>query len=575
MLDTILFSLLVIVWLFELFFFFVPLGNEKSVVRRLPLITFAILIANTAVYFISLPLTIEQDHEREKAARRIKLFIEDNREILADEQVRERVRETGYFRKEIDSIEREIEKRPEKEEEYRQWLRGATATQLRQEIAPLLDEFDNVDEAHLYNRFGVVRDGKWKVYQLLTYSFIHANSRMFGLIFPLHLFFNLITLFAVAFTIEDLWGRDLFLAFYLLSAIVASIPDAIGGTGIIGASGAVSAVMGAFLVRLPHTRIKLGWVSVPFALPMLAFGRKPYGVTLVKSYYYLAFFFLNQLLLWWFFTYKVGGGDGVSYRCHIAGFLFGALFAFVLKLTHLEEKVFNPKIEKKIAFHISPKIAAAIELLDKGEIKEAEKRLQALLASHPENPEIMMALAQVYERIFNFHKLNEVYTKLIRQHLQYDDKEAALYAYDNLLLAFPDNRIEPQIPPDDWITLCQYLEDVDMRHEAAVEYLRFATRCPDDPLVARACAQGGEASLATNDIMLAIMLFNKIDLRGQSSFSARARLGLEQCQSRLNRDTGTLARPTTKLTTDVTTVEAETEERKAFTFSRRSKVGKM
>ena len=571
MLDTLLFSLLVIVWLFELLFFFLPLGNEKSVVRRLPLITFAILIANTAVYFVSLPLTIEQDHEREKAARRIKLFIEDNRDILADEQVRERVRETGYFRKEIESIERELEKRPEKEEEYRLWLRGATANQLRHDIAPLLDDFDNVDEAHLYNRYGVVRDGKWKVYQLLTYSFIHANSRIFGLIFPLHLFFNLITLFAVAFTIEDLWGRSLFLGFYLLSAIVASIPDAINGTGIIGASGAVSAVMGAFLVRLPHTRIKLGWVSVPLALPMLAFGRKPYGVMLVKSYYYLAFFFLNQLLLWWFFTYKVGSGDGVSYRCHIAGFIFGALFAFVLKVSQLEEKLIHPKIEEKIAFQISPKIAAAIELLDKGEIKEAEKRLQALLANHPNKPEIMMALAQVYERTFNFDRLNEIYSNLIRQHLDNDDKEAALYAYDNLLLSFPDDRIEPRIPPDDWMTLCLYLEDMDMRHEAAVEYLRFAKCCPDDMLVPRACAQGGEAALATDDIPLAIMMFGKLDLQGQSSFSARARLGLEQCQLRLKRTTGALAQPTTKLAADVD----YPEPRKAFTFSRRSKVGKL
>ncbi|GEM_PF-1323412 len=571
MLDTILFSLLVIVWLFELLFFFVPMGNEKSLVRRLPLITFAILIVNTAIYFFSLPLTIQQDHERDKAAKRIKLFIEDNRDILADEQVRERVRETGFFRKEIESIEREIEKRPEKEAEYRQWLRSATATQLRHDITPLLNEFDNVDEAHIYNQYGVVRDGKWKVYQLLTYSFIHANSRIFGLIFPLHLFFNLLTLFAVAFTIEDLWGRGLFLGFYLLSAIVASLPDAVNGTGIIGASGAVSAVMGAFLVRLPHTRIKLGWASIPLALPMLAFGKKPYGVTLVKSYYYLAFFFLNQLLLWWFFTYKVGGGDGVSYRCHIAGFIFGVLFAFGLKLSGLEEKVIHPKIEKKIAFHISPKIAAAIELLDKGDIKEAEKRLQTLLETHPHNPEVMMALAQVYERTFNFRKLNEIYSALIRQHLDKDDKEAALYAFDNLLLSFPDDRIEPRIPPDDWMTLCLFLEDVDMRHEAAVEYLRFANCCPDDVLVPRACAQGGEAALATNDMLLAMMLFSKIDLQGQSSFSARARLGLVQCQSRLKRDTGTLSRPTTQLAEPVETGKP----RKAFTFSRRSKVGKL
>ena len=90
---------------------------------------------------------------------------------------------------------------------------AADAVDFTREIKPLLEDYDAADEAHLYNKYGLVRDGKWKMYQLITYSFIHANSRIFGLIFPLHLFFNLITLFAVGFSVEDLWGRDLFLLF--------------------------------------------------------------------------------------------------------------------------------------------------------------------------------------------------------------------------------------------------------------------------------------------------------------------------------------------------------------------------
>src|ERR1051325_5505878 len=259
MLETILLTLLIIVWAFGVFFFFVPLGNERSTVPRLPLITFSILAANTIIYFVSLPVSVQQDKAREKAFKQIKLFLEDNREILADDGIRERLKEAGLFRKEIDAIEKRLKEDPAKEEGYRTWLQGATATQLRKDIKPLLEDYDAADEAHLYNKYGLVRDGKWKAYQLLTYSFIHANSRIFGLIFPLHLFFNLITLFAVGFSVEDLWGRDLFLLFYLSGAIVASIPDAISGTGVIGASGAASAVMGAFLVRLPSTKIKLGW----------------------------------------------------------------------------------------------------------------------------------------------------------------------------------------------------------------------------------------------------------------------------------------------------------------------------
>lgn len=541
MLDTLLFTLLIIVWAFELFFFFVPLGNERSTVRRLPLITFSILAANTIIYFVSLPVTVQQDKAREKAAKQIRLFIEDNREILADESIRQRVKETGLFRKEIDSIEKKFNEDSAKEEDYKRWLKGATATQLRKDLKPLFEDYDAADGAHLYNKYGLVRDGKWKTYQLLSYSFIHANSRIFGLIFPLHLFFNLITLFAVGFSVEDLWGRDLFLLFYLSAAVVASVPDAISGTGLIGASGAVSAIMGAFLVRLPSTKIKLGWVSIPLALPMMAFGKKPFGVAKVASYYYLAFFFLNQLLLWWFFNYKTTGGDGVSYRCHITGFAFGVAFAFAIKFFKVEEKHINPKIEAKIAFYLSPKIANALELLDNGEEAEAEKKLKALLASYPNNPEILMALVQVYERVKNFPQLNEMYTQLIKHHLEKGDKEAALYTYDNLLLAFPDNKVEPNIPAKEWLVLCEYLEELEMSHEAAVEYERLANFCTDTEILSRACVQGGEAAFESGDLQRAIRLFEKIASRNlQDSAAARARLGLEQAQWQLNRRTGAL-----------------------------------
>ena len=536
MLDTLLLTTLVIVWAFEFFFFFLPLGNERSMVRRLPLVTIGILAAHTLVYFLSLPITVQQDRDRDRAFKQIKLFVEDNRDILVDEKIREELKAFGLFSKEIARVEEQIQKRSE--DDYKSWLMSATATQLRRDLQPLLDDYATADQAHLYNRYGLERDGNWKVYQLVTYSFLHANSRVFGLIFPLHLFFNLIALFAVGYSVEDLWGRNVFLLFYLLSAVAASIPDAISGTGIIGASGSVSAVMGAFLVRLPRTRIKVGWFSLPLALPMLAFGKKPYGVTKVASSYYLAFFFLNQTLLWWFFNYKMGSGDGVSYRCHLAGVGFGVAFALVMKVARLEERYINPRIEAKISFYLMPRIANALEHLDRDEMEEAEKKLRTLLSSYPGNAEILMALVQVYERAKNYAGVNESYAALIHHHLEKGDKEAALYAYDNLLLAFPDNRVEPHLPNKDWLAICEYLEEVEMPHEAAVEYERLVNCSPDDPLTPRACAQGGEAAMESEDYQLAKRLFEKIsDDRFKDSYSARARLGLERCEWHLNRGT--------------------------------------
>ncbi|MEW6126689.1 MAG: rhomboid family intramembrane serine protease [Acidobacteriota bacterium] len=573
MLDTILLTLLILVWAFQVLFFFIPLGNENSIVRRLPIITFAILALNTIIYFVSLPVTVKQDSDREKAFKYIKVFIDDNRDILADENVRNRLKATGLFAKELTSFEERLRKEPDLADEVRSFTRSATAIQLRAELQPLIEKLEIADQEHLYNQYGLVRDGKYKAYQLLTYSFLHSNSRILGIVFPVHLLFNLIMLFAVAFSLEDLWGRPLFLGFFLLGAVVSAIPDAVSGTGLIGASGAVSALMGAFLVRLPKTRMKMGWVSIPLALPMMAFGKKSYGVALVKSYYYMAFFFLNQILLWWFFTYKTRNFDGVSYRCHIAGFIFGAAFAFLMKAYRIEEKYINPKIEAKIAYQLSPKIAEAIHLLDTGAFEQAESKLKALLVTHPGKPELLMALAQVYEKTRDYDKLNTIYTQLIRHHIENSDKEAALYAYDNLLLAFPDNKIEPNIPAEDWFKLCEYLEEIDMRHEAAIEYFRFVRCCPDDAAVPRACVQGAEAAFASQDIQLAIKLFEKVDINDyQSAYAARARIGLAECKARLTRATGKLVQPTTPLTLPP---NAKAFPQRALNFQSASKLGKL
>jgi len=119
----------------------------------------------------------------------------------------------------------------------------------------------------------------------------------------LHLGGNMLFLWVFGNNIEDTKGKFTYLAFYLLAGLAATVAHiAVQPSStipVIGASGAIAGVMGAYLVLFPRARILGLLVIIPLPLPAWAF---------------LGFWFLSQF---------VGGSDGVAYAAHVGGFLFG------------------------------------------------------------------------------------------------------------------------------------------------------------------------------------------------------------------------------------------------------------
>ncbi len=294
----------------------------------------------------------------------------------------------------------------------------------------------------------------------------------------------------------------------------------------IGASGAVSATMGAFLVRLPKAKVKL------FVTPAW-FLRLVLGLKLtffIPGYIYLVAYFCGQLAS----LYLVSKDEAVStvgYSVHIAGFVFGAVFAGIMRLTKYEETHINPKIEAKVSFEAPTSVTQALEILDRGDLLMAERKLRDFSFKNPDNLEGTLALIQVYQRMNDLDKLNAVYGRLIRHHLSNQDKEAALYAYDNLLQCFPDGSVNARIPARDWMVICEYLREAEMLKEASVEYERLVTAWPQDPVSMRAAVQGGEAAFAASDYDRALRLFSAAESMGpQSSYTARIQSGVEKAR---------------------------------------------
>jgi membrane associated rhomboid family serine protease len=155
----------------------------------------------------------------------------------------------------------------------------------------------------------------------LTSMFMHGDW--------LHLIGNMLFLWIFGNNVEDALGRIRFLAFYLLggfaalavqtfitlnfgSDLDAQIPN-------LGASGAVSAVLGAYLVLLPRASV----VTVIFLL--IIFIRE------FPAWLFLSFWFVFQLWAGGLSLIQPEAGGGVAFFAHIGGFLFGFAAVHVFK----------------------------------------------------------------------------------------------------------------------------------------------------------------------------------------------------------------------------------------------------
>jgi membrane associated rhomboid family serine protease len=150
---------------------------------------------------------------------------------------------------------------------------------------------------------------------LITSQFMHAGW--------LHLLGNLLYLWIFANNVEDRLGRPGFLLFYLAGGMAAALAQvAVAPSSTIptlGASGAIAATLGAYLVFFPRARIT--------SLVFLGFF---YQLIDVPAVLVLGFWFVLQLIDGLTSLGLVETGGGVAFFAHIGGFVAGALVARLL-----------------------------------------------------------------------------------------------------------------------------------------------------------------------------------------------------------------------------------------------------
>jgi membrane associated rhomboid family serine protease len=168
---------------------------------------------------------------------------------------------------------------------------------------------------HFIAQYGLVPD-RLQYSDVLTSMFLHGGW--------LHLIGNMWFLWIYGDNVEDILGHGKFLLFYLACGVIAALGHAMlnpySRVPTVGASGAIAGVMGAYMVKFPHSRI----------------------ITLVPIFIFFTTMEIPALLilLYWFVIQAFSGvasigysqisRGGIAWFAHIGGFLAGMVLIYVL-----------------------------------------------------------------------------------------------------------------------------------------------------------------------------------------------------------------------------------------------------
>ena len=218
---------------------------------------------------------------------------------------------------------------------------------------------------------GILQHGykpKGKPYTLLSYAFLHGGW--------LHLLGNMLFLWLCGCNMEDRWGWWRWLALYLGGGVVSALAWAAthsfhSDVPLVGASGAIAAAMGAFLVVSHSATIRMfyfWWILRPV-----------YGTFEIKAYWALPLWFLEQL----FGMLLEGPMVPVAYSAHVGGFAFGAAAALILRATGHDRELANASVAKATLFTADPLYLEALAARETGNKVQAQALFTTLLEQNP------------------------------------------------------------------------------------------------------------------------------------------------------------------------------------------------
>src|SRR5579864_4521235 len=429
----------------------IPIKHENMSARRWPVVTFALIAINVVVFAATyMPLQDEQKqigqlklHVILLAANHPELTIPpDSQDVvnaLKDHYSNAWKQLQAPNRRALDDWDARM-------------LRTKDPELLQSEMNSLSADLRQARANSIFEKYAFVPAHPTAI-SYLTANFLHGGI--------LHLVGNMWFLWLAGFVLEDFWGRPLYTAFYLVSGAASMLFDGWLNPGSIvptlGASGAIAALMGAFLVRFPKMRIEMLWWL--FLRP--------------RRFKAPAYWLLPAwLVLEVFYGSVFGQSTGVAHWAHVGGFLFGALVALGLRYSGLEQTA-HEKVEAELTLESDPEIQQASELIDKGDLATAEEILNTYLSRKPDSVDAYTLLGHICRQKNDKSAAAEILAKLSVIHLKARENELAWKCYEEFLAA------GGQTPPAAvWLDLCRAAESLQHFDRAVAEYEKLIAAYP-------------------------------------------------------------------------------------------------
>jgi len=435
----------------------IPTGHENLEGRRWPWVTIAIIVLNLFAFILT-QSRMEEEAQHIYQTKIRMVMLEAYHPYVEKPPAAAAIIE--HFKTTQPKLWEQAQREDRAlEGEWDLQMRMYEGNQADEEMARLSEEMEQNEKNSFLEKYAFFAYKRAPV-SYITYAFLHAGL--------LHLAFNMWFLWLAGTVLEDAWGRIVYPIFYFAAAAVACQAQALATPGsmlaMIGASGAVAGLMGAFLVRYFKTKIRFVLFYVLGFVPRFFRFQAPAYVMLPL---WLALQFFSASLV-----SEMGSEGGVAYWAHIGGFLFGTVVALGLKFSGVEKKV-DAAIDGKVGWSADPRVVEAGEII----VAKPDRAIELLTPVVAEKPDLIDAwslLERAYWQKQDFENYRTALATLARLHIKQKDFEAALQNFEDF------RGTDEKFPAAEWMQLIRWFEGQQNWERAAAEYESYAKAHPAD-----------------------------------------------------------------------------------------------